>query len=126
MGKEEHSTYKTFKTFIYSYKILFTFIYLFESLNWVFTYHLSAVFQVREGLDLAGLQFVDQMVVYSTSNQKCPWYFSEIAFWFFSIILLSWPLRLLCELRTAHVHYQISKLFGTNYLRLVTCHVQLS
>uniref|UniRef100_A0A0N4UNW1 Transmembrane protein 151B n=1 Tax=Dracunculus medinensis TaxID=318479 RepID=A0A0N4UNW1_DRAME len=82
--------------------------------------------EVREGLDLAGLQFVDQMVVYSTSNQKCPWYFSEIAFWFFSIILLSWPLRLLCELRTAHVHYQISKLFGTNYLRLVTCHVHPS
>uniref|UniRef100_A0A9J2PEY3 Transmembrane protein 151B n=2 Tax=Ascaris TaxID=6251 RepID=A0A9J2PEY3_ASCLU len=72
--------------------------------------------EVREGLDFADLQFTDQLIVFSSPSHKCPWYLSATAFWIFSIFLLSWPLRLLCELRTAHVSYQITKLFGTNYL----------
>ncbi|VDN03858.1 unnamed protein product [Thelazia callipaeda] len=72
--------------------------------------------EVREGLDFADLQFVESLIVYSSPSNKCPWYLSSATFWIFSIILLSWPLRLICDLRTAHVNYQISKLFGTNYL----------
>lgn len=30
--------------------------------------------------------------------------------------MLSWPLRVLIEYRTAYVNYQVTKLFGTNYL----------
>ncbi|KHN77669.1 Transmembrane protein -like protein [Toxocara canis] len=72
--------------------------------------------EVREGLDFADIQFIEQMITFSSPSHKCPWYLSATAFWIFSILLLSWPLRLLCELRTAHVSYQITKLFGTNYL----------
>ncbi|VDM39798.1 unnamed protein product [Toxocara canis] len=72
--------------------------------------------EVREGLDFADIQFIEQMITFSSPSHKCPWYLSATAFWIFSIFLLSWPLRLLCELRTAHVSYQITKLFGTNYL----------
>uniref|UniRef100_A0A0M3KEG9 Transmembrane protein 151 homolog (inferred by orthology to a C. elegans protein) n=1 Tax=Anisakis simplex TaxID=6269 RepID=A0A0M3KEG9_ANISI len=62
------------------------------------------------------LPFSDQMIVFSSSSHKCPWYLSSTAFWLFSILLMSWPLRLICELQTAHVNYQVTKLFGTNYL----------
>lgn len=74
-------------------------------------------FQVREGLDFAGIQFIESLIVYSSQSNKRPWYLTSTAFWISSIVLLSWPLRLICDLRTAHVNYQISKLFGTNYLR---------
>ncbi|MCP9263606.1 hypothetical protein DINM_006996 [Dirofilaria immitis] len=71
---------------------------------------------VREGLDFAGMQFIESLIVYSSHSNKRPWYLTSTAFWISSIILLSWPLRIICDLRTAHVNYQISKLFGTNYL----------
>lgn len=80
---------------------------------------MSLIIQVREGLDFAGLQFVESMLIYSKSAKDFPWYLSTTAFWIFSVILLSWPLRLICDFRTAHVSYQITKLFGTNYLRLL-------
>ncbi|VBB32219.1 unnamed protein product [Acanthocheilonema viteae] len=72
--------------------------------------------EVREGLDFAGIQFIESLIVYSSKSNKSPWYLTSTAFWISSIVLLSWPLRLICDLRTAHVNYQISKLFGTNYL----------
>lgn len=72
--------------------------------------------EVREGLDFAGIQFIESLIVYSSQSNKRPWYLTSTAFWISSIVLLSWPLRLICDLRTAHVNYQISKLFGTNYL----------
>ncbi|GIY51316.1 transmembrane protein 151B [Caerostris darwini] len=37
-------------------------------------------------------------------------------FWIFSLVLLSWPLRVLIQYKTAYVHYQVNKLFGVNYL----------
>lgn len=37
-------------------------------------------------------------------------------FWIFSLALLSWPLRVLIQYKTAYVHYQVNKLFGVNYL----------
>uniref|UniRef100_A0A8R1TIW6 Uncharacterized protein n=1 Tax=Onchocerca volvulus TaxID=6282 RepID=A0A8R1TIW6_ONCVO len=72
--------------------------------------------EIHEGLDFAGTQFIESLIVYSTQSNKRPWYLTSTAFWISSIILLSWPLRIICDLRTAHVNYQISKLFGTNYL----------
>lgn len=33
-----------------------------------------------------------------------------------SCLLLSWPLRVFIEYRTAYLNYHVTKLFGTNYL----------
>lgn len=33
-----------------------------------------------------------------------------------SLLMMSWPLRIFIDWRTAIVHYQVTKLFGTNYL----------
>nr|CAD2203413.1 unnamed protein product [Meloidogyne enterolobii] len=52
-----------------------------------------------------------------TSSLSGPWWLSPWAFWPASIILLSWPLRMLAEYKTGYVHLQVCKLFGTNYLR---------
>lgn len=73
--------------------------------------------QVREGLDLAECPFVEQMLVFANPGQKAPWYLSDTAYWAASVLLWSWPLRMIAEWRTAHLHYQVTKLFGTNYLR---------
>ncbi|MFH4975509.1 hypothetical protein AB6A40_002218 [Gnathostoma spinigerum] len=72
--------------------------------------------EVREGLEFADVPFTENLIVFSTQNRTRPWYLYSTTFWLFSIALLSWPLRMWCELRTAHVNYQITKLFGTNYL----------
>lgn len=45
-----------------------------------------------------------------------PWYVSHIVFWIASILLMSWPLRVCIEYKTAYVHYHVHKLFGCNYL----------
>ncbi|XP_028968089.1 transmembrane protein 151B [Galendromus occidentalis] len=65
--------------------------------------------EMREGLDLAGCSFEEYIVAFA---DKLPWYISQTGFWLLSFVLLSWPLRLFIEYRTAHVHVQITKLFG--------------
>ncbi|XP_002740847.2 transmembrane protein 151B-like [Saccoglossus kowalevskii] len=70
--------------------------------------------ETREGMNLSDLDFKEHMIAFAESN-KLPWYVSLIIFWFLSICLLSWPIRVLIEFKTAYVHYQIEKLFGTNY-----------
>ena len=72
--------------------------------------------EVREGLDLVETPFVEEMIVYTNPNLRQPWYLSSTVYWICSALLLSWPLRMLGELMTAHVHYHATKLFGTNYL----------
>uniref|UniRef100_A0AC34R1L0 Transmembrane protein n=1 Tax=Panagrolaimus sp. JU765 TaxID=591449 RepID=A0AC34R1L0_9BILA len=72
--------------------------------------------EVREGLDLVETPFVEQMIVYTNPNLKQPWYLSSVVYWICSALLLSWPLRMIEELITVHVHYHATKLFGTNYL----------
>lgn len=71
--------------------------------------------EVREGLDLLNTSFKDYMIAVGDPKRR-PWYTRNWVFWILSISLLSWPLRLLIEYRTAYVHYQVTKLFGTNYL----------
>lgn len=65
--------------------------------------------EMREGLDLVGAEFQEYMVAFA---DRLPWYVSHNVFWLFSALLLSWPLRVLVDCRTAHVHYQVTKLFG--------------
>ncbi|OQR75104.1 hypothetical protein BIW11_03311 [Tropilaelaps mercedesae] len=64
---------------------------------------------MREGLDLAGCNFEEYIVAFA---DRLPWYVSQTGFWLLSLALLSWPLRLFIEYRTAHVHVQLTKLFG--------------
>lgn len=65
--------------------------------------------EMREGLDLVSADFQEYVVAFA---DRLPWYVSHSVFWLFSALLLSWPLRLLVDCRTAHVHYQVTKLFG--------------
>ncbi|GIX92536.1 transmembrane protein 151B [Caerostris extrusa] len=37
-------------------------------------------------------------------------------FWIFSLLLLSWPLRVAIDIQTAVVHFQVKKMFGGNPL----------
>lgn len=93
---------------------------------------------------MAEVPFVEQILVYRSANQNCvfnnnveheenlessrdsefnliePWYMRTTIYWLASIILLSWPLRIFTECRIAHLPYQITKLFGTNYLRFLS------
>ena len=41
---------------------------------------------------------------------------SHLVFWAASFLLLSWPLRVVIEYKTAHLYYHVHKLFGTNYV----------
>uniref|UniRef100_A0A7E4ZUE5 Transmembrane protein 151B n=1 Tax=Panagrellus redivivus TaxID=6233 RepID=A0A7E4ZUE5_PANRE len=72
--------------------------------------------EVREGLDLVETPFIENMIVYTKSGKKPPWYLRTWVYWLFSGLLMSWCIRMIAELCTAHVHYQATKLFGTSYL----------
>ncbi|VDO37892.1 unnamed protein product [Haemonchus placei] len=69
--------------------------------------------EVREGMDLSDVSVIDDMLVFRGSP---PWFLRASTFWIFSLILLSWPLRIYAECRTAMLNYQVTKLFGTCYL----------
>ncbi|GFY01058.1 transmembrane protein 151B [Trichonephila clavipes] len=69
--------------------------------------------EMREGLDLLGVDFQEYMITFA-GKDKLPWYVSQATFWVFSLLLLSWPLRVVIDSQTAYVHYQVTKLFGSN------------
>ncbi|XP_078263228.1 transmembrane protein 151B-like [Rhinoraja longicauda] len=70
--------------------------------------------EAREGMQLKNVEFKDYLLVYA--HPDClPWYISHYAFWAAGLLLLSWPLRVLVEYRTAYVHYHVEKLFGLEY-----------
>ena len=61
----------------------------------------------------------------STSGTRCssfrnpyslPWFVSGPVFWIASVLLLSWPIRVLIQSKTAYVHFYVHKLFGCQYL----------
>ncbi|ELT94525.1 hypothetical protein CAPTEDRAFT_123938, partial [Capitella teleta] len=70
--------------------------------------------ETREGMDLLNVPFKKFMVAFTDPN-SLPWYISHPCFWVCSFLLLSWPLRVLIEYKTAYVHYHIHKHFGCNY-----------
>ena len=74
----------------------------------------SIGFQVREGLDLLNVNFRSNMIAFA-DRDKLPWYVSQAIFWIGSAMMLSWPLRVLIEYKTAHLQYHAHKLFGLNY-----------
>ncbi|CAG5126656.1 unnamed protein product [Candidula unifasciata] len=69
----------------------------------------------REGMDLMNVDFKEYMIAFRDPTHL-PWYVSRVAFWLASVFLLSWPLRTITELKTAHLHYHVHKLFGSNYV----------
>lgn len=81
--------------------------------------------ETREGLDLLNVNFKEYMIAFADPD-NLPWYVSHIVFWFASVLLLSWPLRVLIEFKTAYVHYHVHKLFGSNYLDPYFCPGQMS
>ncbi|XP_049769034.1 transmembrane protein 151B-like [Schistocerca cancellata] len=67
--------------------------------------------EMREGLDVA--HFRDEQLTVAPGVGAS--LYSPTVFWVCSLLLLSWPLRLLLQCRTAYLHYQVTKLFGVNY-----------
>ncbi|XP_067224370.1 transmembrane protein 151B [Chanodichthys erythropterus] len=70
--------------------------------------------EAREGMLLKNVDFKEHLIVYVDPDQL-PWYTSRVTFWMAALLMLSWPLRVLIEYRTAFVHYQVEKLFGLEY-----------
>ncbi|KAG7153288.1 transmembrane protein 151B-like [Homarus americanus] len=70
--------------------------------------------ELREGLDLTNVNF-KEFVIARRDTKRPPWYSRHAVFWAASLLLLSWPLRLVIEYNTSYVHYQVTKLFGVNY-----------
>ena len=76
--------------------------------------------ETREGLDLMNVNFKECLIAFADPS-NLPWYVSHAVFWIASLLLLSWPLRVLIEYKTAYVHYHVHKLFGCNYLDSSYC-----
>ncbi|CEF71577.1 Hypothetical protein SRAE_X000090100 [Strongyloides ratti] len=72
--------------------------------------------EVREGLDLGGCIFEEELLAYQGKKSGFPWYMKIPTYWIASILLLSWPLRVYCDYKTAYLSYRVTKLFGSNYL----------
>ncbi|XP_048084473.1 transmembrane protein 151B [Alosa alosa] len=70
--------------------------------------------EAREGMQLKNVDFKEHLLAYVDLDQL-PWYDSHMAFWLAAMLMLSWPLRVLIEYRTAFVHYRVEKLFGLEY-----------
>ncbi|KAL2099097.1 hypothetical protein ACEWY4_005577 [Coilia grayii] len=70
--------------------------------------------EAREGMQLKNVDFKEHLLAYVDLDQL-PWYASHVAFWLAALLMLSWPLRVLIEYRTACVNYRVEKLFGLEY-----------
>ena len=70
--------------------------------------------ETREGMDLLNVNFKEYMIAFKDPD-ILPWYVSHVIFWIASSLLLSWPLRVIIEYKTAYIHYHVQKVFGTNY-----------
>lgn len=71
--------------------------------------------ETREGLDLLNVNFKEYMIAFKDPDHL-PWYVSNVVFWLASFFLLSWPLRVVIEYKTAYIHFHVHKVFGTNYV----------
>lgn len=78
------------------------------------TEDLDDYLEAREGMKLKNVDFKEHLIAYVDSDQL-PWYSSQVSFWLAAILMVSWPLRVWIEYRTAYVHYQVEKLFGLGY-----------
>lgn len=67
--------------------------------------------EAREGMHLKNVDFREHILAFSDPAHQ-PWFSRNKVFWLASAFLLSWPLRVVSEYRTAYVHYHVEKLFG--------------
>nr|XP_005998171.1 PREDICTED: transmembrane protein 151B-like [Latimeria chalumnae] len=67
--------------------------------------------EAREGMHLKNVDFKEHMIAFPDPSHP-PWYVRRCIFWVASIFMVSWPLRVIAEYRTANVHYHVEKLFG--------------
>uniref|UniRef100_UPI00358FDF70 transmembrane protein 151B-like n=1 Tax=Myxine glutinosa TaxID=7769 RepID=UPI00358FDF70 len=75
--------------------------------------------EAREGMHLKNVDFKECIVAFANPARP-PWYVSRHVFWVVAVAMLSWPLRVLIEFRTAYVHYHVEKLFGLEYVAGMT------
>uniref|UniRef100_A0A4W4FXX5 T151B protein n=1 Tax=Electrophorus electricus TaxID=8005 RepID=A0A4W4FXX5_ELEEL len=71
--------------------------------------------EAREGMHLKNVDFRECVVAFS-NPEHLPWYARRCVFWGAAALTLSWPMRVLSEYRTAHLHYHVEKLFGFDYV----------
>ncbi|XP_078518279.1 transmembrane protein 151A isoform X1 [Lissotriton helveticus] len=74
---------------------------------------LNDYMEAREGMHLKNVDFKEYMIAFPDPTRP-PWYVRRYVFWLASFAILSWPLRVLAEYRTANVHYHVEKLFGAD------------
>lgn len=67
--------------------------------------------EAREGMHLKNVDFREHILAFPDPAHQ-PWFSRHRIFWLASAFLLSWPLRVVSEYRTAYVHYHVEKLFG--------------
>ncbi|XP_028331043.1 transmembrane protein 151B [Gouania willdenowi] len=67
--------------------------------------------EAREGMHLKNVDFREHILAFPDPTRQ-PWFSRHRVFWLASAFLLSWPLRVVSEYRTAYVHYHVEKLFG--------------
>ncbi|XP_036404906.1 transmembrane protein 151B [Megalops cyprinoides] len=67
--------------------------------------------EAREGMHLKNVDFREHMLAFPDPTRP-PWFARCRVFWLASALLLSWPVRVVAEYRTAYVHYHVEKLFG--------------
>lgn len=67
--------------------------------------------EAREGMHLKNVDFREHILAFSDPAHQ-PWFSRNRVFWLASAFLVSWPLRVVSEYRTAYVHYHVEKLFG--------------
>ncbi|XP_056623966.1 transmembrane protein 151B [Triplophysa dalaica] len=79
--------------------------------------------EAREGMHLKSVDFREYTIAFSDPDRH-PWYVSNHVFWAAAFLTLSWPLRVLTEHRTAHVHFRVEKLFGPDYVPTTPCDEQ--
>lgn len=73
-------------------------------------FKLDDYLEIREGIDLDGVDFLDSIIILSNDNNNrhnWHWYCRPLMFWLFSAILLSWPFRIILEYNTAYVNYRV-------------------
>ncbi|XP_055757305.1 transmembrane protein 151A [Salvelinus fontinalis] len=72
--------------------------------------------EAREGMHLKNVDFKEHILAFPDPTRQ-PWYSRHRVFWLASAFLFSWPIRVVSEYCTAHVHYHVEKLFGEETIR---------
>ncbi|KAF7487726.1 Putative transmembrane protein [Sarcoptes scabiei] len=74
--------------------------------------HRDRFLKIIEGFNLVGFDLdSDRMLSLSQRPLHRHWYCRSMIFWFFSLLLLSWPYRIILEINTAQVNCRIIKSF---------------